>query len=265
MKRESYMFFFLMLLTCTPSWGSWQRSITNYARHSYKAASQNWMIMQCDNGWMYFANNNGLLEFDGTNWSVYPIHNAKMRAVKAGNDGRIYVGGLQQFGYFVPDSLGRLDYVCLSDTIDKKIVGNIWNIHVAKDRVFFQSDNAVFCFEKGRIHRITCNNIVHSALVGDQLYVAGTGLFLLNGDEFTLLPNTVSEIDNVTKRIVGIFSYQDKLLVVRNEGGLLSYENGVLVPFQTSADDFLKRSRLFCADIKDSILALGTVQDGLML
>ncbi|WP_101542105.1 ligand-binding sensor domain-containing protein [Bacteroides cutis] len=265
MKRESYMFFFLMLLTCTPSWGSWQRSITNYARHSYKAASQNWMIMQCDNGWMYFANNNGLLEFDGTNWSVYPIHNAKMRAVKAGNDGRIYVGGLQQFGYFVPDSLGRLDYVCLSDTIDKKIVGNIWNIHVAKDRVFFQSDNAVFCFEKERIHRITCNNIVHSALVGDQLYVAGTGLFLLNGDEFTLLPNTVSEIDNVTKRIVGIFSYQDKLLVVRNEGGLLSYENGVLVPFQTSADDFLKRSRLFCADIKDSILALGTVQDGLML
>ena len=92
MKRESYMFLFLMLLTCTPSWGSWQRSITNYARHSYKAASQNWMIMQCDNGWMYFANNNVLLEFDGTNWSVYPIHNAKMRAVKAGNDGRIYVG-----------------------------------------------------------------------------------------------------------------------------------------------------------------------------
>ena len=73
----------------------WQRSITNYSRNSYKAASQNWRIMQNDNGWMYFANNKGLLEYDGTNWSVYPIHNAKMRAVKAGKDGRIYVGGLQ--------------------------------------------------------------------------------------------------------------------------------------------------------------------------
>ena len=221
--------------------------------------------MQCDNGWMYFANNKGLLEFDGTNWAVYPIHNAKMRAVKAGNDGRIYVGGLQQFGYFVPDSLGRLNYTCLSDTIDKKIIGNIWNIHVAKDRVYFQSDNAVFYLEKGRIHRVICNNIVHSALVGDQLYVAGNGLYLLNGDEFILLPNTASMIDNVTKRIVGLFSYRDKLLLVKNQGGILSYENGSLVPFQTPADDFLKKNRLFCAGNKGSVLALGTVQDGLML
>ena len=265
MKRKSCLILFLMLLACSPLWGNWQRSVTNYARHSYRAASQNWMTMQCGNGWMYFANNKGLLEFDGTNWAVYPIHNAKMRAVKAGNDGRIYVGGLQQFGYFVPNSLGRLDYICLSDTIDKKTIGNIWNIHVAKDRVYFQSDNAVFYLEKGRIHRVICKNIIHSALVGDRLYVAGNGLYLLNGDEFTLLPNTASMIDNVTKRIVGIFSYRDKLLLVRNQGGIFSYKNGFLVPFQTPVDDFLKGNRLFCANIKNSILALGTVQDGLML
>lgn len=243
----------------------WQRSITNYSRNSYKAASQNWRIMQNDNGWMYFANNKGLLEYDGTNWSVYPIHNAKMRAVKAGKDGRIYVGGLQQFGYFVPNFLGRLDYICLSDSIDKRSIGNIWNIHIIEDQVYFQSDNAVFCFENERIHRINCHSIVHSALVGQRLYVAGTGLFVLDKNKFVLLPNTNSMISDTGMRVIGLFSYRDKLLVVANRGGLFFYENGMLIPFRSGADDFLKQNRLFCATIKGSLLALGTVQDGLLL
>lgn len=93
MNRFATSFLLLMIfLFCNQALhADWQRSITNYSRHSYKAASQNWMTMQCDNGWMYFANNKGLLEFDGTSWAVYPIHNAKMRAVKMGKDGRIYV------------------------------------------------------------------------------------------------------------------------------------------------------------------------------
>lgn len=221
--------------------------------------------MQCGNGWMYFANNKGLLEFDGTNWAVYPIHNAKVRAAKAGRDGRIYVGGLQQFGYFVPDSLGRLKYVCLSDSIDKKIIGNIWRIHVAKDRVYFQSDNAVFYLENERIHRTACPSITYSALIGERLYVAGYGIYVLNGDHFTLLANTLPISDNLVNRIVGMFSYRDKLLIVNNRGNLFLYDNGHPVPFHSPADDFLKKNRLFCAAMQDSILALGTVQDGLLL
>lgn len=255
----------LLLLSSQRMHADWQRSITNYSRNTYKAASQNWRIMQSDNGWMYFANNNGLLEYDGTNWAVYPIHNAKVRAATAGADRRIYVGGLQQFGYFVPNSLGRLDYVCLSDSIDKKSIGNIWNIHIVEGRVYFQSDNAVFSYENGRIHRISCPTIVHSALVGKRLYVAGVGLFVLNGNEFTRLPGTASAFDNIDRRVIGVFSYRDKLLVVCNQGGLYIYDNGSLIPFRSAADDFLKKNRLFCSSISGSLLALGTVQDGILL
>lgn len=265
MRLKLCILCFFCLMTSIPLSANWQRSITNYTRHAYKAASQNWKIMQCDNGWMYFANNKGLLEFDGTNWAVYPIHNAKVRAAKAGRDGRIYVGGLQQFGYFVPDSLGRLRYVCLSDSIDKKTIGNIWRIHVAEDRVYFQSDNAVFYLENERIHRAACPSITYSALIGERLYVAGYGIFVLNGDHFTLLANTLPISDNVVNRIVGMFSYRDKLLIVNNRGNLFLYADGHPAPFHSGADDFLKKNRLFCAAMQDSILALGTVQDGLLL
>lgn len=262
----TFLLSFLLLLLCSQRMhADWQRSITNYSRDTYKAASQNWRIMQSGNGWMYFANNKGLLEFDGINWAVYPIHNAKVRAVTAGADGRIYVGGLQQFGYFTPNSLGRLDYVCLSDSINKKSIGNIWNIHIVEGRVHFQSDNAVFCYENGRIHRIACPNLVHSALVGERLYVGGVGLFVLNGNEFTRLPGTASAFDNIDRRVIGVFSYRNKLLVVSNQGGLFFYDNGNLIPFRSAADDFLKKNRLFCASISGSLLALGTVQDGILL
>lgn len=244
----------------------WQHSITNYTRHSYKAASQNWMIMQCDNGWMYFANNKGLLEFDGTNWAIYPIDNAKMRAVKAGMDGRIYVGGLQQFGYFTPNTLGKLNYTCLSDGIDKKTVGNIWNIHVAKDKVYFQSDHGIFYLENERIHRVigamTC-----TALVGQNLYAAdGKDLWVLDDDEFVQLPNSsFPAVNNSNQRAIGLFSYQNKLLIVTNQGGLFFYENGVLSPYHSAADRFLKENRLICASYQAPFLALGSVQDGLLL
>ena len=259
------MFFYILLLLCLPAKASWQRAITNYARHSYKAASQNWMIMQSKTGWMYFANNKGLLEFDGVNWAVYPIHNAKMRTVKAGEDGRIYVGGLQQFGYFVPNKLGRLDYVCLSDSIDKHMIGNIWNIHIAGNRIYFQSDHAIFYLEKERLHQIACRDIIYSALVDKRLYVAGNGLSVLNGDTLLQLPNSTSYINNMSKRIVGIFPYQNKLLLVSNQHGLFLYENGTFVPFRSTADEFLKKNRLRCATMKGSLLALGTVQNGLLL
>ena len=77
-------------------------------RHTYKAGNQNWSIQQHDNGWIYVANNKGLLEFDGVEWNTYPIHNAKTRAVKVGHDGRIYIGGMEQLGYFTPNRLGGL-------------------------------------------------------------------------------------------------------------------------------------------------------------
>ena len=46
--------------------------IHNYSRENYRAGSQTWDIEQGKNGMMYFANNDGLLEYDGKHWNIYP-------------------------------------------------------------------------------------------------------------------------------------------------------------------------------------------------
>lgn len=213
---------------------------------------------------MYFANNKGLLEFDGSEWNTYSIHNAKLRAVKIGNDGRIYVGGLGQFGYFIPNKRGELSYVCLSDSIDRHKVTNIWNIHIVDNRVYFQGDFSVFYLENDRLTKVDCPwGLSFSEVINNKFYVASSnGLLVLNGNEFVRLPGT----EIATKsRVVGLFPYNGKIIIVTSLNGLFLYDGKTVLSFPTSADPFMEKNQLFCAALHRSLLVLGSVQDGAML
>jgi ligand-binding sensor domain-containing protein len=53
----------------------------------------NWDIDQDQNGAMYFANNDGLLQFDGTEWHKYSVpSNSDVKSVEIDSSGKIYIG-----------------------------------------------------------------------------------------------------------------------------------------------------------------------------
>ncbi|WP_300703039.1 transcriptional regulator [Bacteroides sp.] len=264
-KEFSFIFLFLLLL-CAPLRAGWQRPVTNYTRHIYKAGTQNWSIQQHDNGWMYVANNKGLLEFDGVEWNTYPIRNAKTRAVKVGHDGRIYIGGMGQFGYFTPNRLGGLDYTCLSDSLPPQSnVGIIWNILEDKDRIYFQSDANFFYLEGGRLEKVKHPSEIQSSLiVRNRFYtVSSAGLMQLNGKEFRLLA-TSPEMGALVKE-GGMLLYGNDILLVSRENGLFLYDGSNIKKYATAADDFCRKGKIFCAALKDSLLALGSIQNGVCL
>ena len=266
MKVISIIFLLIFSYPCN-IYSNWQRSITNYNRHTYQSGNQNWMISQHQNGWMYFANNKGLLEFDGVSWQTYSIHNSKVRAVNAGPDGKIYVGGINQFGYFVPNRLGGLNYVCTSDSLNKRNVnvGAIWNIHIIDDRVYYQSADAVFYTERGKITEIRYpKNISFSTIINNKFYITTSdGMLVLNGNKFSLLPNT-EKLQGM--KVIGLLSLAgSRILVVTNLNGLYIYDGNTLSRFNSIADDFISKNQLFCTAIKDSLLVLGSVQDGILL
>src|ERR1035437_2014877 len=64
--------------------------LTNYTRAEYNAGTQNWGMGQASNGMIYFANNNGLLEFDGQHWRTYSEFPITYRSICVDNK-RIYV------------------------------------------------------------------------------------------------------------------------------------------------------------------------------
>lgn len=223
------------------------------------------MISQHDNGWIYVANNKGLLEYDGVGWNRYPTGNAKSRSVRVSDDGRIYVGGMGEFGYFVPDALGGLTYTRLSDSISlHRHIGIIWNIHQVGEVVYFQSERTLFRWDGTAVTFIPApSEIKHSAVLNGRFYVAtAEGICLLNGDSFAVQVNTSS---TASCKIVGILPLGNDLLVVTARDGLFLYDGSSLIPYHSAADPFIGANQLFCAAVRDSLLALGSVQDGVLL
>ena len=263
MKSKSYFILTLLLSLSVQLNAGWQRPVTNYTRHTYKAGNQNWMLQQHDNGWMYVANSNGLLEFDGASWNLYPIRNAKARAMRIGNDGRIYIGGIGRFGYFTPNRLGGLDYTCLSDNLPpNSIVGVIWNILQDKERIYFQSDRSLFYWENNKLEYLEYpGEIYTSAILYNKFYIgAAEGVLVMDGKKFSLVPGS-----EMLGRVSGLLPYSGKILIATRYNGLFIYDGETVQKFNSVADSFMQHNRVFCAALNQSLLALGSVQDGVCL
>lgn len=121
--------------------------IRNFKQTDFKAGSQTWEIDQDAGGRMYFANNEGLLTFDGSYWKLYPLPNKTiMRSVAAHTDGKVYVGGQGEVGYFEPDKTGFLRYHSLIGSIpaSERSFADIWDIEIKGDAVYFRASDRIF-------------------------------------------------------------------------------------------------------------------------
>ena len=114
-----------------------QPLVRNFTRSNYNAGTQNWAIAQDKLNTMYFANNVGLLEFDGKKWSTYPIRNGtNVRSILYTPDGRIYAATFNEFGYYQVLGNGQLEYRSLMNKLTENRVNSneLYNI--------FQGDNS---------------------------------------------------------------------------------------------------------------------------
>lgn len=59
----------------------WNNFIINYNKSLYGKGSQTWQINAYDETWIYFANQSGILQYDGNSWSVFPLSSRFIRAV----------------------------------------------------------------------------------------------------------------------------------------------------------------------------------------
>lgn len=128
--------------------------ITNFTKQVYGAETQNWDIQQDNNGILYFANNKGLLSYDGTYWKLYGLPNrSKVRSVAIGYDHRIYVGGEDEIGYFSPDDHGSLTYHSLKQLVPAKYHGfsDVWDIVSYHQQIFFRSPLYIFGYDGKKI------------------------------------------------------------------------------------------------------------------
>lgn len=80
-----YLFFCLFLFPpLVEAIAGWNSFIVNFDKSVYGKGTQTWQIAPYDDKWVYFANKNGMVQFDGNVWNVFPLNNASdVRSVLA--------------------------------------------------------------------------------------------------------------------------------------------------------------------------------------
>jgi ligand-binding sensor domain-containing protein/DNA-binding CsgD family transcriptional regulator len=127
--------------------------IINYSKKTYESGTQNRAIGQDRRGLLYFANDDGLLVFDGTYWKTYPLPNGSIVRSLTVADDRIYVGGQQEIGYFFFDAKGVLSYESLKHLIPpgETEFSDVWHVVHYRNDIFFRSNKRIFRYHQGKI------------------------------------------------------------------------------------------------------------------
>ena len=171
--------------------------IQNYSPEEYGENPMNWGMVQNNQGMIYVANLNGILEFDGVSWRVIKTPNeAWVLSVAVDSTGTVFAGSFGDFGYLAPDSIGNLQFVSLVEQVvepDDRDFAEVWRTHCTKEGTYFRSRNRLFLWSNNEIKVLRTNSSFSlSSVVDDTLYVEerGVGLLKVVGDSLTLIPQS---------------------------------------------------------------------------
>lgn len=246
--------------------------IRNFSKHDYKAGTQNWAIAQDLKGFMYFANNEGLLVYDGDQWELYRMPNLSMvRSIYIDDKGEIYIGAYNEIGKMVADTNGKLIYHSMKDMIPEEYQNfdDVWDVFPYKNKIVFQSYNAAYIFDDGKPFSVVKAPVrfPHAYNASGRLFFYDTeeGLFEFNGTSMIPLAGCEKlkgrEITSVMP-----FLGENELLICTLDNGLFIYNGQELREWNVPVNEMLKSYQIFSATtLQDRYYALGTIQDGVII
>ncbi|MBB3187564.1 triple tyrosine motif-containing protein [Microbacter margulisiae] len=248
--------------------------LTYFDKTVYNASNQTWAIAQNEKGYLYFANSGGLLEYDGSEWTLYQIpHNSSaVRSVLITNDQRIYVGMQNEFGFWERDPYTRkLLYTSISTEHNIRFTdeNDFWKI------IPFQGDIYFNCFQNIYKYSPTTNQVTiikaptrfqFAFAVNNRFFAQDKTLGLMELKDGILTPvagGAVLKGDCV----YGMAPLNDNdILIATIDKGLYQLVNGKVTKNNWACNDFLIRNQIFSMTmLPDGRYAFGTILNGLLI
>ncbi len=266
---KQYLLLSVILLTVNlKCWSQYTPYFQNFDVSQYNAGNQNWDISKAEDGRLYVANNNGLLEFDGLNWELHTIPNkTTLRSVLAYKN-KIFIGSYEEFGFFEADKRGILSYTSLSERIEENNFFNqeFWEILAFGDDIIFRSFQNIYIYSKNEIIKVTPNSTLISCdVVGEDVYISTLkeGVFKLVDRQL------VSVIKNdllIDSRVISISKKENKLLITTALQGNFLYDGKILKPWNTDISPIIIKHQLNSfSELKSGNMVFGTIQNGIYI
>jgi len=263
---------FCILLFINTSIYSQNSFIRNFSPEEYQANSQNWSVVQDHRGIMYFANNDGILEYDGSNW-ILIVTPAEAHSLAIDKNNKIFVGLDRDFGYLQSDNNARLHYISLKNKIPQQYrdLKQVWNISVLGNKIVFATNDKLLVLQNDTINVLMSNTkFENTFLVNDKLYVLEKeeGLFCMQNDSLYLL-SVEKEIGRKNIRAMLPFENNDILIVTYQKGAFVFNPNKSPVLWKpkgfSDIDEFIIKNKTYCGtSLYNGNFAIGATINGII-
>ena len=245
--------------------------ILNFSHEVSKSGSQTWKILQDRFGVMYFANNSGLLSYNGREWKLFPLPNKTIvRSIYMADDDKIFAGGQDAIGYYFPDGQGTMIYHSLIESIPTahRSFGDVWNIVEYENAIFFRTTSKIFRLDR-RNNRFTIficppqSRWLFMGVSQKTLYAQNEtlGLMHFTGNQWKALPTPA--LTNTFITSVQDFGRDTTLIATMRNGLFLMHKKDVQ-PFAIPVE--IIKSRVFLSlRVGNAQFAIGTVSNGIYI
>ena len=264
-KMRYLIFLFLLVLQFAIS--QQIPPIQNYSTDLYKAGNQNWKITQDSFKNIYVANNSGLLQFDGQHWDLYPTPNETILRSVHVNNKVIYSGAYMDFGFWLTQLDGSLEYTSLVDSLMFDMIEDeqIWSILEFEQFIIFQSLNRLIIFDP--IQKTLKSFFPQEAIL--KAFVNKNGIFfqdtdlsiykIVNGlNQLYISSSKLKEVN-----VIALFDTPYGELVVTHNNGIFNFVNDQLYPwFSSTRVDFQNEIVYTASQSKEGDIIVGTVKNG---
>jgi serine phosphatase RsbU (regulator of sigma subunit)/ligand-binding sensor domain-containing protein len=246
-------------------------SVQNYLPKEYGANPQIFDIVQDGRGVMYFANQRGILEYDGVRWNTIKIGSVlEVNALAVDSSGRVWVGAIGDIGYLKPDAKGTMQFHSVKDQLPDthQKLGRIKKIHATGNGIiYFQSDKEIITFNKDKVQIIDPvnpeNDFHNTFLVDDVLFVRVTneGLFRYDSDKNKLV-TLKSGVVFSNKSVFNLTRFNGQLIAITDKYGIYRFSPDG----EVHELGVLKNLELYSGlNINDELYAAGTFSEGLLV
>ncbi|MEL7145662.1 MAG: triple tyrosine motif-containing protein [Bacteroidota bacterium] len=239
--------------------------ITTFLPNEYQGGIQNWGIDQDTTGYLYVANNDGLLEFDGAVWETFEIpgvSKSRCLAVEKLTD-RIFLGGQGQLGFF-ERSKGGLQYHDLLDKVSPGIlIEEVWKIVVYDDRVFADNTGQLISITADTVTDLGIKKIDFLKKTSNGV-IACTPKYLYRYDTTTTTFEPIARMNGV--EFIDAAYVGDDLILFTYDGTVYRLRDNTLQELRLPISAALTRSKVNAVlATSNGTIAVATQNNGLFL
>lgn len=230
---------------------------------------QFWDITKDRSGNLLVGTAGNMMLFDGVRWTSYTSPGPAIRSIQPAMDGRLYVGGSSQIGYFEKSGSPMIDSLTYKSMLDKltpsqKRFGNLNKIIVREDSSLFFAGNRLSFHLKNDKFKTLSDDVwifrlfeAHNAIfTNDSL-----GVSKYENERLTPLPDT--EQFEYTAVFCAMEMDDNNLIVAVRDKGLFTHNGTSFNKLDGEVNEFIENHTPYaCLRLRDGSYIAGTLTGG---